>query len=320
MANKPNRRWILAILLVVLFPALAIHVSCVAVLGPGSWGSGMQEKLPELLPAASNPEVEQYAREFAKAPPAPAERASEAGAPQVSGLEEGAGLAEAASGLPGKVFWIDRLASEDLAVVATHEGRNWVEKQHFFLWDGSQQPGAARELDLAPAMILESPTLMKRGAQTVLVVARWLPWGVPPLEKLSRYVRSYADPTLRPETSLYLYPLPSGPLRYWGPGHTLKPSPDRRLAILLRSGAMAAGYYSMHLWDFENDRLTTILSLREADPGSGRSFDYSWSADSRAVHISGATGGFQRRKPQPRTLDLIYLVGDGTVYDLAATE
>jgi hypothetical protein len=283
----------------VLVPALAIHISCVAVIGPGSWGSGMEEKLPPLLPASSNQAVRQYAEEFGGSHPE---------------VEAGGDLAALESGLAGEVFWTDRLASENLAVVATHEGRSWVQDQHFYLWRGIGQ--GIRELDLPRAMILEQPTLMKRGRATFVVVARWLPWVVAPLEKLSRYLRSYWDPTLRPETSLYLYPLPSGPLAYGGPGHTLKPSPDRRRAILLRSGAMAAGYYSMHLWDFDQDRLTTILSLREADPGSGRSFDYEWSADSRAVHITGATAGFRRRHGEPRSLDLIYLVGDEAVYDL----
>jgi hypothetical protein len=169
-------------------------------------------------------------------------------------------------------------------------------------------------------MILEQPTLMKRGGDTFVVVARWAPWALSPLDKLSRYLRSYADSTLRPEFSLYLYRLPSGPLEYWGPGHTLKPSPDRRRAILLRSGALGSGYYSMHLWEFEQGRLTAILSLRESDPGSGRSFDYDWSSDSRAVQVTGATGGFERRRGTPRSLDLIYLVGDEALYDLALRE
>jgi hypothetical protein len=96
----------------------------------------------------------------------------------------------------------------------------------------------------------------------------------------------------------------------------LKPSPDRRSAILLRSGAVGAGYYSMHLWDFEHDRLTTIASLRESDPGSDRSFDYEWSSDSRAIHITGHTGGFARRRGQPRSLDLVYLLAGQQLYDL----
>jgi hypothetical protein len=165
-------------------------------------------------------------------------------------------------------------------------------------------------------MILERPTLLSRGGEMFLVVGRWRPWAVPPLEKLSRYLKSYADPTLRPEFSLYVYRLSTGALEHWGSGHTLKPSPDRRFAILLRSGAIGAGYYSMHLWDFEQDRLTALVSLREADQGSGRSFEYDWSYDSRAVHITGATGGFQRRGGTPRSLDLIYVLGQEGLYDL----
>jgi hypothetical protein len=303
MASKPNRKWIFAVLLAVLFPALAIHVSCVAVMGPGSWGAGMEEKLPALLPAASNPAAARYAAEFASAPPQ---------------SEADPGGSELAGNLAGKVFWTDSLPSENLAVIATHEGRTWVEKQHFYLSQGQGQ--GIRELDLAPAMIFEQPTLLKRSGDTFVVGARWAPWAVSPIEKLSRYLRSYADPTLRPEFSLYLYRLPSGPLEYWGPGHTLKPSPDRRRAILLRSGALGSGYYSMHLWEFEQDRLTAILSLRESDPGSGRSFDYDWSADSRAVHVTGATAGFERRRGKPRSLDLIYVVGDEALYDLALRE
>lgn len=290
----------LAVLLVVLFPALAVHVSCVAVMGPGTWGSGMEEKLPELLPAAANPAIAAYAREFAS---------SDAPDQAVQGV------AHSESSLQGKVFWTDRLARADLAVIGTHEGRTWVQNQHFYLSRGNG--GAIRELDFPRTMILERPTLMERSGEMFIVVGRWLPWAVSPLNKLSRYLQSYRDPTLRPEFSLYLYPLRSGPLEYWGPGHSLKPSPDRRLAILLRSGALGAGYYSIHLWDFGRDRLTTIMSLREADPGSGRSFDYDWSADSRAVHITGTTGGFQRRGGQPRSLELIYLVGDEVLYDLA---
>ncbi len=369
MAAKSNKRWVLAILLVVLFPVLAIHVSCVAVIGPGTWGSGMEEKLPALLPGASNPVVQQYAREFAQAQPPDRAAHAEPGNTEPGPDEQardktarqgnsGAATVHALEGentLRGDVFWTDRLEPENLVVIGTHEGRDWVAGQHFYLIEKTAQPAAGaapaaptpparqghpasnppvaetaaplgsppantwrnRELDFPRAMILEAPTLMRRGGATYIVVAHWLPWGVPPLQKLSRYLRSYWDATLRPETSLYVYPLPAGPLSYWGPGHTLKPSPDRRKAILLRSGAMAAGYYSMHLWDFEHDRLTTILSLREAEPGAGRSFDYDWSADSQAVHITGATGGLQRRKPQPRSLDLIYLLADGAVYDLA---
>jgi hypothetical protein len=339
MAAKSEKKWIYAVLLAVIFPALAIHVSCVAVAGPGNWGSGMEVKDPQWLPIEEGSPAANYIREFKSR--------------QAAGSSEAAADSAAASTAPefdssvrGKPFWTDYLASEDLGVVATHEGASWVENQHIYLWrsqqespDGSEaesgaespQPRAGgaedepsvgqgiRELDLPSGAILERPALLRRGSDSFVVIGRWSPWAVSPLDKLSRYLHSYADPSLRPEHLLYVYRLPAGPLEYWGPGHTLKPSPDRRFAILLRSGALGAGYYSIHVWDFDRDQLATIVSLREAEPGSGRSFDYEWSRDSRAVHITGNTGGFERRRGEPRALDLIYLIGQEGLYDLQAT-
>jgi hypothetical protein len=92
-------------------------------------------------------------------------------------------------------------------------------------------------------------------------------------------------------------------------------APSLRRAIFLRSGALGGGFYSLYDWDFESDRVQTVLSLRESDPGSGRSFEYAWSSDSKAVRISGRTGGFARRGGAPRSLDLLYLV-DGSVYEI----
>jgi hypothetical protein len=304
MAATSSKKWILAILIAVVFPALAVHVSCVATIGPGTWGSGLEERLPKLLAVTPESAAAHYAAEFAS--------------PGSQGQTETHLPPELEDQLRGKIFWTDRLAPENLAVIATHEGQTWVENQHLYVWQEQEQK--VRLLEMDSSRIVQQATLMKRGGDTFIVVERWLSWYVPPIEKLSRYLRSYADPTLRPEVSLFLYRLPSGPLQYWGPGHTLKPSPDRRRAILLRSGALAAGYFSMHLWDFVQDRLTTILSLREADPGSGRSFDYQWSQDSRAVHITGATAGFERRRREPRALDLIYVIEDDSVHDLKPHE
>jgi hypothetical protein len=340
MAAKPGRRWIYAVLLAVVFPALAVHVSCVAVIGTGSWGSGMEEKAPRWNPIEPGSPAAAYVREFANRQPADtAGAAPDSASPPTPQFGDP---------VRGKPFWTDFIASENLGVVATHEGESWVEGQHIYLWSGREQasgqspqeqagqatgaepqqgnesaprgdqaPGQGiRELDMPSEMIVERPTLMKRGGKTLLVAGRWRPWAISPLEKLSRYLNSYADPSLRPEHSLYVHPLPSGPLEYWGPGHTLEPSPDRRFAILLRSGSLGAGYYSVHLWDFERDLLSTIVSLREAEQGSGRSFDYEWSSDSRAVHITGETGGFARRGGERRSLDLLYLVGEEGLYDL----
>ena len=79
---------------------------------------------------------------------------------------------------------------------------------------------------------------------------------------------------------------------------------------------MAAGYYSVHLWSDDGVEPPALLSLREAAAGSGRSFRLRWTADSAAVRIVGRTGGFERRKREPRDFNLIYLLDNGALYDL----
>ena len=70
MHSAGSKRWIFAVLLALLFPALAIHASCVAVLGPGNWGSGMEEHIPEILTDQSHPALADYRSEFSHAHPA----------------------------------------------------------------------------------------------------------------------------------------------------------------------------------------------------------------------------------------------------------
>jgi hypothetical protein len=93
MSVKRKRSWIFAILVATVFPAIAIHTSCVAVMGPGTWGSGLEERAPEILSAASNPAVQAYSREFLRQP----EEIPRLDLPQ--GLDAGS--------LRGTVVWVD---------------------------------------------------------------------------------------------------------------------------------------------------------------------------------------------------------------------
>ncbi len=297
MPAANNKRWIWAVLLAVLFPIFAIHFSCVAIMGPGTWGSGLEEKLPEIIPAASNARLSPYLEEFANLS---RETSSDVELPGDAGT------------LPGRAIYSDHIEPEGLWVVQTHEGKRWVDEQRVILLRGGDtEPKRAAIPD---GMIVENPVFIRRGGRVMLVFSRWQSWFLPMAGKVRRFWRSVFDETLRPEYSLYLYDLDRQQSTYWGPGHTLLASPDRQRALLLRSGAMAGGYYSIHLWDFETDKLETIVSLRESDPGSGRSFEYLWSADSRAFQLTGRTGGFERRKREGRDLNLIYLVGDPNLY------
>ncbi len=315
MAPKGKRSWIFAVVLATVFPALAIHASCVAVMGPGTWGSGLEEKLPEILPAASMPVLEAYARQFSEQP----EKKGHLDPPE-TGIEGGL--------LRGSAAWVDAVDETGLWAIQTYEGKNWTEGQHVYLWrdPGVQragghggpplQSGAIEEIGIARNGIIERPAFIKQAGDVALVYGCWRSWAVPASEKLKRYARSWFDPELRPEFAFYIYNLESRQSEYFGPGHYLKVSPDRRRGVLLRSGALGAGYYSIHVWDFATGRVDTILSLREADEGSGQSFDYRWSDDSQAVEIKGVTSGFERRKPvPPKEFNLIYLVNQQKVYE-----
>ena len=306
--RAPTRRWLPAVLLVIFFPLAAVHFSCIAVLGPGSWGSGVEEKTPELLVAAGKPELLQYIDEFTAGEP---ERPAWKGD---------------SSGFEGAVVFSDHLEdSDDLEENDLEENDPWViqtarvggnstQDQRVYL----RPPGGDRfrELDIPREMIVDRPTLLRNGSSVVLVLGRWNSWGIPALHKISRYLRSYLDSSLLPEYSLYVHDISARTTRYQGPGGTLKASPDRRKAAFLRSGSRGTSLHSIHVWDLETGKTETVLSLTEADPGSGTSFDYRWSGDSRALHISGGAGGFVARSAEPRQLNLIYLLAEKAIYSV----
>ena len=302
MPKPSDKRWVLALLMAVVFPALAVHLSCVAVLGPGSWGSEVEEKVPQLLPAQSSQEVLDYVEEFSRdAPDKPKPPEFPAGA----------------APWQGKIFWSDHDEHDDLWVVATYTGKGWTDQQHVYLW--TPATNAVEEIGIARDKIVRRPVVLRGGERRVLVYERWNSWAVPAAVKIGRYLRSYLDATLRPEFTLHAYELDTGKESYVGPGHSSLASPNRRRVVFLRSGALGAGFYSMHVWNLENDRTETVVSLAEVDPGSGRSFDYRWSADSKALLITGSAGGFARRKHDPQQLRMIYLVETALLYDASGT-
>ena len=302
MGKRPKNRWIMAILLAILFPAAAFHFSCVAVMGPGTWGSGIEEKLPEFLAEDSNPAIGRYAAEFAAQPMAESDRPE---------------LPDDLEGVPGQPFFIDRDEASGTWVAATHGGKNWIGNQRLFVAQG-EPPSVSNEIEIPPGWTIERPSILRKSGKPLLAIGRWNAWSIPALAKLGRYFRSYRNPELRAEHTIYLYGPESREWSYFGPGHSLTVAPDRGKAALLRSGALGAGYYSLHVWDVDSGEITTVLSLRDVDEGSGRSFEFRWSADSRALQIAGATGGFERRKLQALNINLIYLPGDGTVYQVSS--
>ena len=302
MHKAGSKRWIFAVLLALLFPALAIHASCVAVLGPGNWGSGMEERIPEILTDHSHTALAGYRTEFSHRSPLP-EKTALAVPPGVA--------------VSGRVAATDHDESSTRWVIQSHEGESRDDNRHFYLW--AEADGRLEELSLPSSVIFDQPRFIRPQGETFVVLERRNSWLIPVRDKLRRYVNSWFDDTLRPERSLYLYDLETRDLTYIGPGHSVVVSPDRTHGALLRSGATASGFYSLHIWSFETGEIETVVSLHESEPGAGRSFEYRWSQDSRALHLSGATAGFERRNPQRRILNHLHIRGVPGLYDLNRT-
>lgn len=293
--QEKSRRWLFAVATAVIFPALAFHASCIAVMGPGAWGSGMEEAYPEWHQPTER--VERYVSALA------ADAAS--GMPHMDQPEAPADVEF--SGAVRQTF-----QGREQAVVLTAEGERWTDQQRLYVVEGS----SARELPIPSGHVVTNPVIL-RGR---VIYERWNPWAISAGEKLKRYVASWSDVTLRPEVALYAFDRDAHEWNFIMPGHTLVPSPDGNHAVLLRSGAMVAGYYSVHIWSADSEEPAAILSLREADEGSGRSFDFKWTRDSQAVQIKGHTGGFDRREREPREFNLLYVVDEKKIYDLEGAQ
>ncbi|MDE0263028.1 MAG: hypothetical protein OXJ37_11560 [Bryobacterales bacterium] len=294
--SKSNRNWPLAILAAVVFPALALHGTCVSVLGPGTWGSGLVETRPDFK--APTPAAEAYRQEF-QADPRITATGAEALAPQTP------------AGMKGNVVW--KHAIDDRALYLT-EGPERSRRRLYV----SGTSSTLREVPLPNGHLIARPQWTADG----IVYVRWNPWAVPPTSKFRRYVASWFDPSLRPESSLYGNAPDTGAWHFLMPGHSLTVSPDGRRAALLRSGALLAGYYSVHVWRVGSSDAPAIMSLREHGSDATRSFRIQWSADSSALHLQGRTGGFDRRSSHGGAdsggipINLLYMINDATVYDL----
>lgn len=72
-------------------------------------------------------------------------------------------------------------------------------------------------------------------------------------------------------------------------------------------------WYTPDTGDTEDHR--KILTARELDRGSGRSFLWGWSRDSKAIFIRGGHAGLDCRGPRG-SLSIIYTIADGTAWEV----
>jgi hypothetical protein len=110
---------------------------------------------------------------------------------------------------------------------------------------------------------------------------------------------------------------PPAPQRVWSdpaPGSDYVGSPDSRYLAFTREAVRA--YHTLYVWNEQDRVLRSVVSVREGDPGSGRSHDYRWSRDSKALLISG-WGALPLHDPE-RSLAYVYVVAEDILYKVPA--
>jgi hypothetical protein len=105
------------------------------------------------------------------------------------------------------------------------------------------------------------------------------------------------------------------PPRTWSdpsPGGYYRGNPDGRYLALTREAARA--YHTVFVWDEQAGTLRAVLSIQEADPGSGSSHEYRWSRDGKALLIYGR--GSLPFESGPSALSYAYLPAEDAIYEL----
>jgi hypothetical protein len=76
----------------------------------------------------------------------------------------------------------------------------------------------------------------------------------------------------------------------------------------------ARDFHTVYVWDEQESALRSVLSIQEADPGSGSSHEYRWSSDGAALLIYGR--GSLPFQWNPSDLSYAYLPGEDVLYEL----
>jgi hypothetical protein len=80
----------------------------------------------------------------------------------------------------------------------------------------------------------------------------------------------------------------------------------------------ARDYHTVLIWDEVKRSFRSVVSIQEADPGSGSSYDYRWSLDGKALLIYGS--GSLPFQAQPADLFYAYVVDEDQLLELPSCE
>jgi hypothetical protein len=209
-------------------------------------------------------------------------------------------------GVAGRIVREDRLPEAGWTLLQTRDEA--VDYLHCRRNDSDEW----RSLPLPPGGRAGEARWVRDGESFGVLLVRHRPWW-PLGRNYGRVWAALVKPALRPATGLFLLDAGSGDARYLFPGDMPAPSPDRRAVAFLRSERR--GFHSLHLWQTGTDESVTVVSLWEADPGSGPSFSWNWSSDSKVLFVRGASRGFENSPERSiRQVRLLYDVeGDRLV-------
>ena len=113
---------------------------------------------------------------------------------------------------------------------------------------------------------------------------------------------------------VWSYSLATRDVRRISNGGGLTPSPDRTRVAFLRSDG--AGFHRFEWCELSSGRVQPVISLWEADPCSGTSFDCIWSANSKVLRITGDGLGFRERRGSSTEYDLAYFADEDVMVSL----
>ena len=223
---------------------------------------------------------------------------------------------EIKSHIIGSIFRQDVVQEANIAVVLTHSGKNWSDDQHLLV--GSSKGTDWKEISLSNNSNYQNTTIIREKASHAILVSRSKSWW-PYRKNYIRFLMSIFASQLRAEEAIYYLNTDNGKLSYLIPGSRMKPSPNREHIAYLVSANGFSGSHTLSLYNCASQQSAPVLSLEEADPGSGISFSYRWSKDSKALLFEGGTHGITSHQyNKTGHFAFIYSIENGVLYDIGA--
>ena len=245
--------------------------------------SDLEEKIPDITPITKAPQFQKYVMEFSnpakKEPVVPVSDRKEPFIPADHRLVQ------------GRILYADHNTNCSLWAIQTYGGQYWTDQQKLYIY--SEKDQALQEITAFSQKTIgwQSFVLSDENCSEPFIVASvgwhdgYSPW---------------AD-------ELWTYIIRTKEAKRISLGQLADISPDRSIVSFWKVDRN--GFHCLYLWNIKSGEIAPVISMWEADPGSGPGWHCRWSVDSQAIEITGSCGGFSKYGSLKHTeLNLIYLV------------